>query len=238
MLSRQNQGKRPQITFTSDFHELVQGDLVPGPCVLRYDPLRIVPETDRGGEHHIEVHVRFHPGGSEWHHVLTVPRAAPLKTLADPAGQGYMLEAAFDLPPHCNELEVWFSCKHPDGRVDWDSDFGKNHWLRFALHDLELGRAAVVGSRGAALDHLDLDVTSVRDVDAIDVRWRATSVPGSGRSRASLRCVSTVAGRKRWQPDPSGILVPHGATLAFDLVYRVGPREFTDDNQGRWYIAD
>ena len=53
-LLRANQGSRPQITFTSDFHELVTGDLVPGPCALRYDPLRLVELGDDADEpHHI-----------------------------------------------------------------------------------------------------------------------------------------------------------------------------------------
>jgi hypothetical protein len=237
MVLRQNKGKRPQITFTSDFHELVQGDLVEGRCVLRYDPLRLLPATDRGGAHQIEAHVRFHPGGTEWHQLLSVPAATPLATLADPTGQGFMLETDFAIPPGANELEVWFSCRHPDGQVDWDSDFGHNHWLRFPLHDLDLTKGEVVkGRTGAAGDALAVAVTSVLDIDGVDVRWRVTSAPGSTRDRAPLRLASADARSKNWET--AGVVVPRGATVVFDLVYRVGLREYADDNQGRWYLAD
>jgi hypothetical protein len=36
----------------------------------------------------------------------------------------------------------------------------------------------------------------------------------------------------------AALAVPKDAAVVFDLVYRVGGREFTDDNQGRWYLAD
>jgi hypothetical protein len=32
--------------------------------------------------------------------------------------------------------------------------------------------------------------------------------------------------------------VPVGAVVAYDLVYYVGDRKFTDDNQGRWYLSE
>ena len=44
MTKRAFEGLPPQITFTSDFHELMRGDLRPGTDMrLRYDPARIVP---------------------------------------------------------------------------------------------------------------------------------------------------------------------------------------------------
>ena len=36
-MERRGQGYKPKLIFTSDFHELVNGDLIPGPCLLRYD---------------------------------------------------------------------------------------------------------------------------------------------------------------------------------------------------------
>src|SRR5690242_10772901 len=106
-------GRKPQLTFTSDFHELVQGDLRPGPCVLRYDPLRLITVADNCNERHeIRACVRFHPSGGTWEGSLTVPPNAHLKDLADPAAQGFMLETTFPLPTDCEAVEAWFSCEH------------------------------------------------------------------------------------------------------------------------------
>src|SRR5271165_5910321 len=105
MMTRSNRGKRPQITFTSDFHELVVGDLAPGPCVLRYDPLRLVAAVTHGRRLEVWSFIRFHPCGGGWEGVAGVPARVPLGLLADPAGQGYMLESSFTIPPGCDELE-------------------------------------------------------------------------------------------------------------------------------------
>ena len=52
-------GKPAQITFTADFHELLEGDLRPGePVTLRYDPRRIVPAGDRG-QRCVQAHQRI-----------------------------------------------------------------------------------------------------------------------------------------------------------------------------------
>lgn len=235
---RHSVGHCPQLTFTSDFHELVQGDLLPGPCRLRYDPLRLLGEDNRNAQHEIHAHIRFHPGGGEWQDDLIVPANARLKDLADPAGQGLMLETTFTLPSHCKELEAWFSCTHADGHTHWDSNFGKNYWLRFPLHDLEIKTAQIRSpTKKAAEDAFVLEVLSVNSVDAIDVRWRLPNVPDEPRRSASLSASAGAGGKKSWRP-ALPIQVPHQGTVVFDLVYSVEGRKFTDDNQGRWYLAD
>ena len=241
MQLRQNKGSRPQITFTSDFHELVQGDLVPGPCVLRYDPLRLIELGDAAEEtHHIRAYVRFHPLGSEWQGLMELPAGLPLADLADPTGDGYMLTATFTIPEGCDELEVWFSCTHDDGHTHWDSDFGKNHWLRFGLADLSIKAAKVktATKKSAAQDSLDFELVTKSKVEAVKVRWRVTSAPHSPRQITPLVVDAEAASGKTWVSPDGGIPVPKGATIAYDVVYQVGGRSFTDDNQGRWYIAD
>ncbi len=240
MIQRQNQDRRPQIFFTSDFHELVRGDFQPGPCVLRYDPLRLIPRDELHDEnHHVQAHVRFHPVGGGWDGAMTVPANAPVEQLADPAGTGFMLETAFTLPPGGVELEVWFSCTHADGSVHWDSARGKNFWLRFGLEDLAINRAKVVAAKKktAAQDALKLEISSAPAVDRLVVRWRLTNLPGSVRTESSLGGTVGEGLRKTWSTPPDGIPVPKGATVAFDIVYFVAGRKYTDDNQGRWYIA-
>lgn len=240
-LLRANQGSRPQITFTSDFHELVTGDLVPGPCSLRYDPLRLVALGDAAGDvHHIRAHVRFHPSGAEWQGSMELPAGLPLAELADPTGQGFMLTSTFTIPEGCDELEVWFSCTHDDGQTHWDSDFGKNHWLRFGLADLAIKSVKVkpAKKKDAAQDLLEVDLATKPKIDSVSLRWRITSQPQSPRQITPLVVGSLTSAGKNWTAPFDGIPVPKGATIAYDVVYTVDGRTFTDDNQGRWYIAD
>lgn len=241
MQLRQNAGARPQITFTSDFHELVQGDLVPGPCVLRYDPLRLVTLGDAATEdHHIRAYVRFHPGGVEWQGLLELPAGLPLADLADASGQGFMLTSTFDIPVGCDALEVWFSCTHEDGQTHWDSDHGKNHWLRFGLADLALKSAKVKPAKKKtdAQDTLAFEFSTKPKVESVEVRWRLTNSPKTPRVTTQLVCTADTPAGKTWTAPDGGIPVPKGAVVAFDVVYHVESRPYTDDNQGRWYIAD
>ena len=241
MQLRQNKGSRPQITFTSDFHELVQGDLVPGPCLLRYDPLRLVQLGDAAHEnHHIRAYVRFHPVGVEWQGVMELPAGLPLADLADPTGEGIMLTSTFTIPEGCDELEVWFSCTHDDGETHWDSDFGKNHWLRFGLADLAIKTAKVKApkKKAAAQDALDFEFATKAKVEDVKVRWRITSNPAFPRQVTPLVVANETPAGKTWTSPEGGIPIPKGATIAFDVVYRVDGHTYTDDNQGRWYIAD
>jgi hypothetical protein len=239
MQLRHNTGARPQITFTSDFHELVQGDLVPGPCLLRYDPLRLIELGDAADQTHlIRACVRFHPGGVEWQGVMALPPGLPVADLADPTGDGLMLTTSFEIPDGCDELEIWFSCTHADGHTHWDSDFGKNHWLRFGLADLALKTAKIVEDTTAAQDSFQLEIPTKPGVESLQVRWRVTSNPGFVRQVTPLIATATTSTGKTWTAPEGGVPVPKGATIAFDILYTVGGRVFTDDNQGRWYIAD
>lgn len=241
MQLRKNAGSRPQITFTSDFHELVQGDLVPGPCVLRYDPLRLIELGDAATEaHHIRAYVRFHPLGVEWQGLMELPAGLPLADMADITGEGVMLTSNFEIPEGCDELEVWFSCTHENGHTHWDSDHGKNHWLRFGLADLTLKAAKVkpAKKKTSAQDSLEFEFLTTAEVQSVEVRWRITTVPGYVRQITPLVPSESTAKSKTWTAPDGGIPVPKGATVAFDVRYRIDDRTFTDDNQGNWYIAD
>src|SRR5271157_5220692 len=100
-MKRRGQGYKPILTFTSDFHELVNGDLIPGPCLLRYDPHRIVPRDEVAGlpstQRPVTTHIRFHPSGQLWEKDMRFPRASRLIVDEDPTGQGTMLETTFPL---------------------------------------------------------------------------------------------------------------------------------------------
>lgn len=238
MILRHSLGRRPQLTFTADFHQLVQGDLVPGPCVLRYDPLRLIASDNCNPQHRIQAHLKFHPSGEMWQQTLLLSANMRLKDLADPAGQGVMLETTFNLPPGCEEIEAWFSCTHPDGHTDWDSDHGRNFWLRFALHDLHIESAAVrPATPNAPQDDFKLLITSIPAVESLDVRWRIPSVHDQPRQQHALVEIGRDTAGKQWRLIPE-IHVAHEAVVVFDLVYCLNGRKYTDDNQGRWYVAD
>ncbi|MBK1790165.1 hypothetical protein [Persicirhabdus sediminis] len=239
MKTRLNQGATPQITFTSDFHELVQGDLVYGPCKLRYDPLRLLTSDHRGTQHKINAHLVFHPSGQEWHGEMTLPAEAPLGQLVDAsAHKGVMLETTFSIPEGCEEIEAWFSCEHPDGDTHWDSNLDKNFRLRFGLHDLTIEKAIVVSTKKSPCDWLDIAVDTSSAVDTLSIRWHSPSHPAEPRHQTALSQTTQTKDKKSWSLPDKQIVIPKGATLAFDLIYTVDGNKFTDDNQGRWYIAD
>jgi hypothetical protein len=237
-MQRYSTGHQPQLTFTSDFHELVQGDLIPGPCVLRYDPLRLLQHAPLGASYDVRSHLRFHPDGGRWDGLSRVPSSAPLAMLADPSGQGWMLETTFRLPSGCDEIEAWFSTADPDGKVLWDSAFGRNYHLRFPAHDLAIERARTRATgQNPASDLLEITLSAVGAIDAVRVRWRVPKVSGNLRRENRLEPGERTGGRTRWTL-ATPVSVPSGAPVVFDLVYTVGGCEYTDDNEGRWYVAD
>jgi len=239
-MKRRGQGYKPKLIFTSDFHELVNGDLIPGPCLLRYDPLRIVPRNEVAGlsntQRPITAHIRFHPSGQLWEKEMRFPHASRLIVDEDPAGQGTMIETEFPLPKDCEELECWFSYFDNLGGPKWDSAMGANFWIRFPTHDLQIADAQIVARPTEARDLFKVDVESVPAVEAMDVRWRYTTAINDARYQQPL-AVTILGGRKSWSLPDGGAPVSSNTPLAFDLVYRTDGHLFTDDNQGTWYIV-
>jgi hypothetical protein len=237
-MQRRGQGYKPKLIFTSDFHQLVTGDLIPGPCLLRYDPHRIVPGSEIAGlsntQRPITAHVRFHPAGNVWVQDLRFPPASRLIVDYDPTGQGTMLETDFPLPESCPELECWFSYTDDYG-TKWDSQMGANYWIRFSLHDLEIKTAQITARPTEALDLFTLAVVSVGEVDSIRVRWRYTNAINEARYEWPLEPAGLGDG-KSWSLG-AGAPVSSNTPLAFDLVYQANGHTYTDDNQGTWYIV-
>jgi hypothetical protein len=239
-MKRRGLGYKPKLTFTSDFHQLVNGDLIPGPCLLRYDPHRIVPRNEIAGlpktQRPVTAHIRFHPLGQLWEKGLLFRAASRLIVDEDPTGQGTMLETQVPLPKDCDELEVWFSYFDNQGQQRWDSALGQNYWLRFPTHDLQITEAKIIARKNAPLDLFKLELESVSGVQSIDVRWRYTNAINDARYQRALKPTAAKE-RKRWalSDDDSG--VSSNTPLAFDLIYQVGGHTYTDDNQGTWYVV-
>jgi hypothetical protein len=238
-MHRRGQGYKPRLTFTSDFHELVFGDLIPGPCTLRYDPFRIVPRNEvpllPKTQRPVTAHIRFHPSGQLSEIEMHFRPAEWLNVDEDPVGDGTMLQARFDLPEGCRELECWFSYLDNHGETKWDSAMSANYWLRFATFDLEITEAAIATRPNLPLDLFRLEVQSLPEVTAIDVRWRYTTAINDARYQRPLD-VTFLEGHKKWSLG-AGADVASDTPLAFDLVYFVDGNKYTDDNQGTWYVV-
>ena len=236
-LLRRGAGLPPRLIFTADFHELLRGDLVPGPCVVHYDPFRIIPREEFDLGLPVTIHMRFHPGGELWAQTVSPAPGALQPHLADLAGQGYVLKAKPVLPPDAEELECWFSYLDNTGQTRWDSAGGRNFWLRFPNFDLTILSATVNVGEGTDADRFHLSVAAVAAVDDMIVRWRYARPGGQPRQESHLTPVDNMDGRKVWATQAVGLPVPQAATVIFDLVYGSGGHYTTDDNEGTWYIV-
>jgi hypothetical protein len=226
--------------FTSDLHELARGDLETGSCVLRYDPHRIVPPEEIASlpatQRPINAHVRLHPTGAMWEGAMRFRPASRLIADNDPTGQGTMLEIECPLREGADELECWFSYEDNSGRTRWDSNNGSNFWVRFPAHDLTIKDAEIVARPTQPFDAFKLEVESVPVVETMVVRWRYTYAINDARHKCSL-VASPVSEGKLWTLPEEHANVASNTPVAFDLVYTVSGRQFTDDNQGTWYVV-
>jgi hypothetical protein len=240
MLRSRAKGQRPQIVFTSDFHELARGDLQPGSCVLRYDPHRVVPPEEISSlpatQRPITAHVRFHPTGAIWEEAMLFRPASRLIADNDPTGQGTMLEIECPLREGTDELECWFSYVDNRGQTRWDSNNCTNFWVRFPAHDLTVRAAEMIARPTQAFDWFKLEVESVPAVETVVVRWRYTNAINDARHKCSL-VASPLGEGKLWMLPDDGANVASNTPVAFDLVYTVTGHEYTDDNEGTWYIV-
>jgi hypothetical protein len=239
MQKRRGKGQWPQIIFTSDFHELVRGDLLQGNCVLRYDPHRIVPASEIAAlpqsQRPITGHIRFHPGGQLWEGEMRFAPGSRLVADSDPTGQGTMLEIEFRLLSGCDELECWFSYVDDTGRTFWDSDMGSNFWLRFPTYDLQITIAELVGGPREAIDVFKLEVESVPVVETVNVQWRyANDITGTSHQRP---LTETLLGKRKHWTLPGGAPVAWSTPLAFALLYTVAGHTFFDDNDGTKFVV-
>lgn len=243
MVMRMGRGKAPQITFTLDFHQLVSGELAPGTrCAVRYDPLRIVPPDDgyRLGDPSRPVigHFAFRDGAAPTAEVaLQSPAGMPDDPDVDRTGQGSALIGEFDVPGDAEEVIAWFSFVDSGGRTRWDSAGGANYHFRFTLRELQILTADVENDDAGGTARFTLEVSVPAAATRVTARYRVTNAPaGDERREVELtRAGDAPDGGVLWTLP--GLQVPHGAVLAFDLVYVVGGRGFKDDNHGRYHLA-
>jgi len=234
-MQRRFEHRPAQISFTSDFHELLEGDLRPGASLtLRYDPDRLSPPpeyTFADPRCPVLAHVQYVEHGA----LRDLPLTGPVTPLPDrdPMGQGSMLIATTVVPADATFVELWFSGQMPDGER-WDSDYGTNYWFRFPYLDIEIASAEVI-AEGDTDARFRLRVRTTADVEAVRVRFSDVSTPVRVRRDEPLRAdEATGPLRREWSFE--GAVAPT-ALIRFKLYYWLGGRRYKDDNSGQYYIA-
>jgi hypothetical protein len=239
MLSRHSMEQPPQVIFTYDFHQLVQGQPHLGDCLFKYDPFRVVPEHEYNNPRLITAYVICHPKAEPIAVLMQFARGATLKReLIDMCGDGLMLHAPIPMPAGTERLECWFTYDEWNGHRHYDSNFGRNFQLRFPLHDIISIKAQLVPSNGSR--RISVDVDSITEVQRMRIRWRITNTGAKRPERIQTELDGTIKGdRSQWKvPDNlAEVVLDSGSTIAFDIVYTVDGIEYTDDNEGAWYIA-
>ncbi len=242
MIERDFTGLPPRITFTSDFHELVRGDLRPGSSVsLRYDPARIVPAVNgyKFGDpaHHIVAHVTFPPHAG----AVSIPLHSPSGVLAEPdtdaTGGGDMLAATVRIPEDANAMILWFTHEGPYGGTSYDSDFGRNFHFGFPTRQIGLLEATVAEGAPRRPASFTVKVAAAPEVRRVLVRMRVVGTSASPSSEHDLRRSDErrADGWSVWALDP--IAVPSRAVVQFKLYYWTNNIRYKDDNSGLYYLA-
>lgn len=242
MLKKSYIGKPAQITFTSDFHELVTGDLRPGWSVtLRYDPRRIVPASEQyvfgDPNRPISAHFRFRHDSP----VLSQTLASTVGLLSLPhydiAGQGSILTTTVTVPTDAERLVVWFSFQASSGETIYDSDMGANFYFRFPSIDIHILDAIVVSDPAIPTSVFTLRLSTVDTVESISVRFRIVGDAKFGKSEMHLIKTDQKDpdGRSIWSI--SGVAIPYRSTVQFKIFYWINGVRHKDDNGGHYFFA-
>jgi Family of unknown function (DUF6209) len=237
-MHRINRNQPPRLTFTRDFHELLRGRLEPGQAVtIRYDPARIVPPDDPytfgDPARPIRVHATFAAAAAPAVEQTLVSLTGPLpEPIVDVTGQGSMLVATLQCPADAQEVILWFSFRGSDGRVRYDSEFGRNFRFPFLDREFHVVEADVAAGR------FTLEAATVPGASEVTVYYRVAPTQHAKPVEVSLR--------RRAQPDPDGWIhwvldppadVGAGSAVTFKCYYNVRRTWYKDDNDGVYYTV-
>jgi hypothetical protein len=241
MLARRSEGRVAKVVFAADFRQSVYGELGPDGCLLVYDPFRLVPPSEFNSPSDIIFNATFHPSGERWTGKMTGAAGMMRTQLADDCGQGRMWTIKLTSPSMSEGIECNFQYASKIGIILLDNNDGANYLIRFPTKDVKEIDAIIVNDTalnsidGAEerVDRLLLRLTTVAEVDSIIMRWSQLK-PVSERKAEEL-IFSDAQGEKIWVTREGGIEVSSSADVVFDLVYKIGGRFFTDDNEGNFY---
>jgi len=218
----------PQISFTRDWRQTVQGVLRPGArFTVLYDPARLPEERST------------YNGSPAWNifaHASYSGAPAIREALQTPGGADLMSQE-FVIPPSARDVTLWFLNTGRSGREFWDSDYGANYCFRFPLLDLELVSANVISTSPTPYSGFQTQVLAVQEVTAITVNYSAQGHGGEPLKGSVPLMLSAddPAGRGLWSV--AGVAVPYQSTVRFSFQYTVGGRTFLDDNGGKSFTA-
>lgn len=237
MIAKAYVGKPAQITFTADFHELLDGDLRPGePVTLRYDPRRIVPAGDPyifgSPKYVINAFAQFRGEGPVSREILTSPAGIVAEPKYDISGRGSMLAATITVPDDAQRVIIWFSYLAASGELLFDNDDGKNFCLRFPSIDVSVVEATVVNDASKRTSEFAVSVAAIDAVEAVSVRFRIAGNTEFGHHEVSLRNTEK---RPIWSA--SGVAVPYQSSVQFKIYYWLRGTRYKDDNSSRYYLA-
>jgi hypothetical protein len=242
MIKRREAGKPAQIIFTSDFHEVVTGDLRPGhPVVLSYDPKRIVPEGEPymlgDPKWPVNASVPFRDGEPATNVMLESPGGMIKEPDEDITGQGSMLKAQLMVPDKADLVIVWFSYLSRSGAMVYDNDHGTNYYFGFPSRDIAVLSATVVSDPQTPYSGFAVSAAAAASVEAVSVRYRSVSDPKAEKAEVKLEKTgqSDDQGRPIWSV--AGVAVPYRSVVRFKVFYWIGGRRFKDDNSGHYYLA-
>jgi hypothetical protein len=210
---------------------------------VRYDPHRIVPpdEDVLFGDPRWPVigHFQFQEGGPVVDLELTSAVGALANPDVDVTGQGAMYTGELRIPADAQQVIAWFSYFATNGVTHWDSDYGANYYLRFTTLDVKLLERVVTSDPQTPYSGFGATIAASPAVTQVAVRFRVLNDPNQGGQRSVVQLQPTgKKGRDKraiWQV--GGVAVPYRAVIAFDIVYTVDGRSYTDDNNGRYYLA-
>jgi Family of unknown function (DUF6209) len=242
MVAKAYVGTSAQITFTSDFHELLEGDLLPGESVtLRYDPRRIVPPEDPfvfgSPRSPVNAFVQFREDGPVSREILASPAGIVAQPTFDISGQGSMLVATVDVPGDADQVAIWFSFLAASGEMHFDNDGGKNYCFRFPSADAHVVEATVVSDAAKRTGEFALSVAVIDAVEAVSVRFRIAGNAEFGHPEVSLSKTTGKDKQKRTIWSASGISVPFQSSVQFKIFYWLRGTRYKDDNGSRYYLA-
>ena len=239
---RYNAGEPASIVFTSDFHELLKGELLPGNfCGISYDPLRIAPPEcgfiHGSTEHPVVAHVLFAPGGIPLQIVLTSEAGILRNPVESISGQGSMLCGAFQVPADAAGISIWFTYVDAAGHIHYDSDYGKNYNFRFATLDITLRQAVVTSDPQTPYSGFGVEVAAIPSVTAVGVRFNVVNNPDFKKVDIPLTDTGNTddTGKRIWSV--FGVAVPYQSIVRFKLFYVIEGVRYKDDDSGRYFIA-
>lgn len=249
MISSYALGQPAQITFTSDYHELVLGDLRAGVnCRISYDPLRIVPQnssyTHGDPNQPVFAHIQFQEDGPEENLGLYSPMGIVENPHRDPTGaRSAMLVEEFNIPEGAKELIIWFSYFDRDtNQTYYDSDRDQNFRFRWPYHDVQIKTADVIAEKNSDSEQenptscFKLEVSAIPEITEVLVRWSLVNSPESASNEIALKNTGSTdeSGKKIWS---TSSVVPYGATVRFKLFYILNGKRYKNDNSSSYFFA-